>query len=372
MRKKFIPAFLIATFLSSNSEAGDNHKNDSSATKELITMGDFVRIMTIGESFPPLAINNLTIENPEILPQIMLTCKEFNSQTQELWEATSFIYKNSRFSVKNILDSTINGMKSQIQNGTQAIKEIYNNFFALHENSEKLYKYLFSTLVFKGNYKELNGIRSDEVEELLRSVYKEIRATVIKHKKMPYDLAIEQKMNLIPKENLNFSYFELFKKSYKCYKFTTIGVDFLKNLEGCMKNLLTCSRLPNNNSHTLIGNKKGYNKDSFVFSNTSANSKYLDHQEFFKIEKYQKLMYSLYKLVLVSNKNFHDCCLVLNNKDRSMMQKIPVHFETLADDIVNGHMEAQQLFDDLSIGWDKYVNQSCHEAILLDYYLQIG
>lgn len=361
----------MTTFLAFDSEAADKHKNNSSVTKELITMSDFVRILSVGESFPPLAINTLTIENPEILPQIMLTCKKLNSQTQELWEATNFIYKNSLLSVKKILDSTIEGMKSQMQNATQPLKAIYNNLFALHENSDMLYKYLFLTLIFKGNYKELNAIRSEERNELLRSVYKEIRVTVLKHKKTPYDLAIEKKMKLIPKESLNFSYLELFKKSYSCYKFTTIGVDFLKGLGNCMDNLLACSQLPNNISHTLIGSN-GYSRGSFILFNTSVNSKYLGHQKFFDVESYKESMFYLYKLVLVKNNKFYELCTDIGNKDREIMQKIPVNFKTLADDIANGHIEAQKLFKDLSIGWTYYMIQSCHEAVLLDYYLQIG
>lgn len=243
----------------------------------------------------------------------------------------------------------------------------------MNKNSD-FFKSLFLTVIFKRSYKELDALQFNEMEELLRSVYKEIRTTVEKHKKVPYELALEMKIINIPNKNLRFSYLELFKRTHKCYKFTNIGKNFLKNMEACMSNLLAYSKSFNNPLiiQSLIGNKSGSNKDTFIFFNTSINNKNLNHQNCFDISNYKKTMLHLYKQVLVLNRKFPECCTVLDNKDREIMQEIPVRFDTLTGNIVNGHMEAQKLFDDLSIGWGKYLNQSYQEAILLDYYLQIG
>lgn len=299
-------------------------------------------IFLASEILPQLSITKLTLENPEILPQVMLTCKKWNSATQDLWEATSFVF--CKISKKNE-------------------------------------GHIFKTVVFGQEVMRGKTINSSEVS--LIGLYKEIRTLMTRYASYPDSfntLYPSKKVTLCGV--LKFSYLEMFRLAYQCHDFSDYDVKRLDNVRECFDLLSETfkNKVENHEFRMKIIPRISYdpykNSNPYQIKDRSfhlflgyINSKKVKN----KFQTLINILLPLYKMAFVER----DCGGTLFNnindfKILDIMRRIPINFSTLSQDIIELQEKAEVAFGPAIVEWDELMQGWYHDAQMLKYYLQVG
>ncbi len=293
-------------------------------------------IFLASEVLPQLSISKLTLENPEILPQVMLTCKNWNLATQNLWEATSFVFYG--ISIKNA-------------------------------------GYIFRTLVF--GQEDTQKKKLDFPEGSLIGCDKAIRKLMTKHASWPYSfdtLYPSKKVTLYGV--LKFNYLEMFKLAYQCHFFSDHDVKRLDNVRGCfnllsetLKNAVeryefTAKIIPNIHQDSYQTNK--YSFHHFLGYINSKNIKG-------NFQSLINILLPLYKMAFVERDRGDTLFENINNFEiLDAVRKIPINFSTLSQDIIELQEKADVAFEPATVEWNELIQGWYHNAQMLKYHLQIG
>lgn len=313
-------------------------------------------LITITHQVPALNVYDLSIENPEILPAVMLTCKEWNEKNQLLWKGLTSVY--------SILSSSISSEFRDIFNSSSKNTRI-------NMNSDDFFRLVFIKIIFGRENRNFVQYRKptlnskNALDDMLNSVDSSIRKYVQQHVKFPHGLKKKYSLKFhCPDTSLKFSYLQTFELRLKVQRFNNLGdVSTLREFLD-----LVCE----------IDEKKGnFPKVATWYSFLSfTDSSITDSSNNFLLKPYREPLMTLYKLILVeknlSGQFFDNDKTILPYEHKQMMRRIPVNFATLGDDIQYLKKKVDNDIVQLEAQWEKVVQRSYNDYNQLQHYLQIG